>query len=79
MSENIVNAALRRLGLTKEQMCGHGFRTSASGMSNKRALFNPDAIERPLADIDNDDVRRACHRADYGDERVKMMNRRPEK
>lgn len=73
MSENTVNAALRRLGFTKEQMCGHGFRAAASSMLNESGLFNPDAIERQLAHVDNDNVRRAYHRADYWDERVRMM------
>jgi integrase len=74
MSENTVNAALRRLGFTKEQMCGHGFRAAASSMLNESGLFNPDAIERQLAHVDNDNVRRAYHRANYWDERVRMMN-----
>ncbi len=30
MYENTVNAALRRLGYTKEEMTGHGFRSMAS-------------------------------------------------
>lgn len=74
MSENTINAALRRLGFSKEQMTGHGFRAAASSMLNESGLFNPDAIERQLAHVDNDNVRRAYHRADYWDERVKMMN-----
>lgn len=73
MSENTVNAALRRLGFSKEQMTGHGFRAAASSMLNECGLFNPDAIERQLAHVDNDNVRRAYHRADYWEERVKMM------
>jgi integrase len=73
MSENTVNAALRRLGFAKEQMTGHGFRAAASSMLNECGKFNPDAIERQLAHVDNDNVRRAYHRADYWDERVRMM------
>lgn len=73
MSENTINAALRRLGFTKEEMCGHGFRAAASSMLNESGKFNPDAIERQLAHVDNDNVRRAYHRADYWEERVDMM------
>lgn len=73
MSENTVNAALRRLGFAKEEMTGHGFRAAASSMLNECGKFNPDAIERQLAHVDNDNIRRAYHRADYWDERVKMM------
>jgi integrase len=73
MSENTINAALRRLGFTKEEMTGHGFRSSASSMLNESGLWNPDAIERQLAHVDTDSVRRAYARADYWEERVRMM------
>lgn len=74
MSENTLNAALRRLGFTKDEMTAHGFRSSASSMLNECGLWHPDAIERQLAHVDNDSVRRAYARADYWDERVRMMN-----
>jgi integrase len=73
MSENTVNAALRRLGFTSEEMTGHGFRAAASSMLNECGVWHADAIERQLAHVDNDNVRRAYHRADYWDERVRMM------
>ena len=73
MSENTINAALRRLGFTKDEMTGHGFRASASSIFNESGLWNPDAIERQLAHIDSDSIRRAYARADYWDERVRMM------
>jgi len=74
MSENTINAALRRLGFTPEEMTGHGFRAAASSMLNECGLWHADAIERQLAHVDNDSVRRAYHRADYWDERVRMMS-----
>ena len=73
MSENTINAALRRLGFTKEEMTAHGFRSTASSMLNECGLWNADAIERQLAHVDTDSVRRAYARADYWDERVRMM------
>ena len=73
MSENTVNAALRRLGFEKDEMTGHGFRSAASSMLNECGLWNADAIERQLAHVDNDSVRRAYARADYWEERVHMM------
>jgi integrase len=73
MSENTINAALRRLGFTKNEMTGHGFRSAASSMLNESGLWNPDAIERRLAHADCDSVRRAYARADFWDERVSMM------
>lgn len=36
MSENTVNAALRRLGYTRNEMTGHGFRSMASSILNNR-------------------------------------------
>lgn len=73
MSENTLNAALRRIGLKKEEMTSHGFRASASSMLNESGLWNPDAIERQLAHGDGDSVRRAYARAEFWGERVKMM------
>jgi len=40
---------------------------------NESGLWNADAIERQLAHVDNDSVRRAYARADFWDERVRMM------
>lgn len=73
MSENTINAALRRLGFKKDEMTGHGFRSAASSILNECGLWNADAIERQLAHVDSDSVRRAYARADYWDERVRMM------
>ena len=73
MSENTLNAALRRMGFKNEDMTSHGFRASASSMLNECGLWNADAIERQLAHVDGDSVRRAYARAEFWDERVKMM------
>jgi integrase len=73
MSENTINAALRRLGFKKDEMTGHGFRSAASSILNECGLWNADAIERQLAHVDSDSVRRAYARADFWDERVRMM------
>ena len=73
LSENTINAALRRLGYGKDDMSGHGFRAAASSMLNESSIWNPDAIEAQLAHVENNAVRRAYARADFWDERVKMM------
>jgi integrase len=73
MSENTVNAALRRLGFGKDEMTGHGFRSAASSILNESGMWNADAIERQLAHVDTDSVRRAYARADFWEERVRMM------
>jgi hypothetical protein len=73
MSENTLNATLRRMGFKNEDMTSHGFRASASSMLNESGLWNADAIERQLAHVDGDSVRRAYARAEFWDERVQMM------
>jgi len=73
MSENTINAALRRMGFAQEEMTGHGFRAMAATLLNEMGLWHPDAIERQLAHCDNNAVRRAYTRGEHWDERVRMM------
>ncbi|MGJ8481194.1 integrase [Sphingobium sp. IP1] len=73
MSENAVNQGLRKLGYTSDQMTAHGFRAMAATLLNERGEWNPDAIERQLAHVDTNQVRRAYARGEYWDERVQMM------
>lgn len=73
MSENTVNAALRRLGYAKDEMTGHGFRSMAASRLNELG-WNPDAIERQLAHAESNKVRAAyTHAAHYLEERKRMM------
>ncbi len=72
LSENTMNAALRRMGFCNTEATSHGFRASASSLLNEAGLWNADAIEVELGHVDADNVRRAYHRALYWDERVKM-------
>lgn len=74
MSENTLNAALRRLGYSKEEASVSGLRTTASTLLNEMGRWNSDAIERQLAHQEEDDVRRAyMHAAEFWCERVEMM------
>ncbi|EGD59362.1 symbiosis island integrase [Novosphingobium nitrogenifigens DSM 19370] len=73
MSENTVNAALRALGFGQEEMTAHGFRAMAATLLNETGKFNPDAIERQLAHMETNAIRRAYTRGEYWDERVRMM------
>lgn len=73
ISENTLNGALRRLGYTKDEATAHGFRATASTFLNECGKWNPDAIERALAHVDSNSVRRAYARGEHWDERVKMM------
>lgn len=72
MSENTLNTALRRMGYGAEEMTAHGFRSSFSTIANESGLWNPDAIERALAHVEGNDVRRAYARGEYWDERVRI-------
>lgn len=72
MSENTVNAALRRLGYAKDEMTGHGFRSMASTLLNEQG-WHRDAIERQLAHAERNNVRAAYNFAEHLPERRKMM------
>lgn len=72
MSENTVNAALRRLGYRTDQMTGHGFRSMASTLLNEQG-WHRDAIERQLAHAERSAVRAAYNFAEHLPERRRMM------
>ncbi|EKS32673.1 tyrosine-type recombinase/integrase [Afipia clevelandensis] len=73
MSENTLNGALRRLGYSGDEMTAHGFRSMASTRLNESGKFAPDVIERQLAHIEQNEVRRAYNAAQHMPERVLMM------
>ncbi len=72
ISDNTVNAALRRLGYAKDEITGHGFRSMASTLLNEQG-WNRDAIERQLAHGEMDAVRAAYNYAEHLPERRRMM------
>lgn len=72
MSNNTMLFALYRLGYHGRATM-HGFRSVASTVLNETGRFNPDAIERQLAHGEADKIRAAYHRAEYVDERRRMM------
>jgi integrase len=72
MSDNTVNAALRRLGYTSDEMTGHGFRSLASTCLNEQG-YHPDLIELQLAHAERNRVRAAYNKAQRLPERRKMM------
>jgi integrase len=74
MSENTLNVALRIMGYGGDEMTSHGFRATFSTLANESGLWHPDAIERALAHVDENDVRRAYARGAYWEERVRMAN-----
>jgi integrase len=72
MSDNTIRTALKSLGYESDVMTAHGFRTTASTLLNEQG-WSPDAIERQLAHAPRDQVRAAYNRAQYLDERRRMM------
>ena len=72
MSQNTVNAALRRLGYEPGEMTAHGFRSMASTLLNEQG-WHRDAIERQLAHAERNDVRAAYNYAEHLPERKRMM------
>ena len=72
MSENAVNAALRRMGYGGDEMTGHGFRAMASTLLHEQG-FPPMVIERQLAHAERNAVAAAYNRADLLPERRRMM------
>jgi integrase len=74
ISENTLNAALRRLGYDKTELTVHGLRSTASSLLNESGKWHADAIERQLAHQEHDEVRGAyTHAAEFWQERVRMM------
>ena len=72
MSENAVLAALRRMGYTKDEMTGHGFRSMASTLLHEQG-WNHQVIERQLAHAERNAVSAAYNFAEHLPERRKMM------
>lgn len=73
MSDNAILAALRRMGIGKEEMTGHGFRAMARTILDEVLGFRPDLIEHQLAHAVRDPHGRAYNRTAHLPERKKMM------
>lgn len=73
MSENAVNAGLRRLGFEKSEITGHGFRAMARTILDEVLQVRPDFIEHQLAHAVKDPNGRAYNRTAHLAERRKMM------
>lgn len=75
MSENTVNAALRRMGYdTKADVCGHGFRAMACSSLVESGLWSRDAVERQMSHQERNGVRAAyIHKAEHIRERRLMV------
>ena len=73
MSNNAVLAAMRRMGIPKEVMCGHGFRAMARTILDEVLNYRVDYIEHQLAHAVSDPNGRAYNRAAHLDARKDMM------
>lgn len=73
MSDNAVLSAMRRMGIAKEEMSGHGFRAMARTILDEVLGFRPDYIEHQLAHAVRDPNGRAYNRTAHLPERHKMM------
>ncbi len=72
LSENTLNAALRRLGYQKDQMTAHGFRSMASTRLHEMG-WSSQVIERQLAHVERNSVKAAYNHAEHLAERRRMM------
>ena len=72
LSENTMNAAMRRMGYSGEEMTSHGFRSTASTLLHESGKWSSEAIERALAHKDGNVVRGIYNRSPYWPERVAM-------
>ena len=73
MSENTINAALRAMGFSADEVTGHGFRATARTMLQERLDFDPDVIEAQLAHSVRDNLGRAYNRTEFVEQRRKML------
>lgn len=74
MSDNTVNAALRRMGFTGDEMTAHGFRAMARTLIIERLPgSDPQVIEAQLAHGKSGPLGAAYDRADYMEQRRRMM------
>lgn len=73
MSDNAILAAMRRMGIGKDEMSGHGFRAMARTILDEVLGIRPDYIEHQLAHAVRDPNGRAYNRTAHLPERKKMM------
>ena len=74
MSDMTLNAALRRLGYTGDEMTAHGFRAMARTLMVERLPgIHADVIEAQLAHGKSGPLGSAYDRADFMEQRRKMM------
>ena len=72
ISDMTVNAALRRMGYTQDELTGHGFRAMFSTIANEHQ-WPSDVIEKQLAHVEKNSVRAAYNHAELLEKRRELM------
>ncbi|WP_235109199.1 site-specific integrase [Acaryochloris sp. 'Moss Beach'] len=75
MSENAILAALRGMGIPKEEMTGHGFRAMARTLLDEELGVNIAWIELQLAHNVKDPLGRSYNRTEFLPQRQEMMQK----
>lgn len=75
MSDAAINAALRAMGFSAEEVTGHGFRATARTMLVERLEISESVVEAQLAHSVKDSLGRAYNRTEFMADRVEMMQR----
>jgi len=75
ISDNTINAALRRLGYDATELTAHGFRATARTILDEVLEFRPDIIEHQLAHAVKDPNGRAYNRTSHLQVRREMMQK----
>ena len=65
MSDNAILAAMRTMGIPKEQMTGHGFRAMARTILDEVLNVRPDFIEHQLGHVVRDPLGRSYNRTSH--------------
>lgn len=73
ISENTLNAALRRIGLSRKDATAHGFRATARTLISDEGIAPYEVIETQLHHKIGDKAQQAYNRAKLLDRRTKMM------
>ncbi|RMH52475.1 MAG: DUF4102 domain-containing protein [Zetaproteobacteria bacterium] len=72
ISDNTLNAAMRRMGIAKDEHTAHGWRATVRTILSEQG-WNPIVLERQLAHAEKSEVVAAYHRAEYLPERRRLM------
>ncbi|MFM0079010.1 integrase arm-type DNA-binding domain-containing protein [Paraburkholderia sediminicola] len=73
MSDGTINAALRTLGYSGQEMTGHGFRATGRTLIRERLGYAKEVVERHLAHGSDEELGDAYDRAQFFFQRQKMV------